>query len=70
MHKVGSIMALAAVAGSLTPPALARPIDRQALVSRHNITLTRIDPHAPVMLGNGDLGFTADITGLQTFPEQ
>lgn len=48
----------------------AAPIDRQALVTRHNITLTAIDRHAPIMLGNGDLGFTADITGLQTFPEQ
>ena len=45
-------------------------IDRQALVTRHNVTLTTIDRHAPVMLGNGDIGFTADITGLQTFPEQ
>lgn len=49
--------------------AVAQPIDRQALVSRHNPHLTRIDPHAPLMLGNGELGFTADITGLQTFPE-
>ena len=48
----------------------AAPIDRHALVSRHNVVLTAIDRHAPVMLGNGDLGFTADITGLQTFPEQ
>ncbi|WP_295209470.1 hypothetical protein [uncultured Brevundimonas sp.] len=48
----------------------ASPIDRHALVTRHNVTLTAIDRHAPIMLGNGDLGFTADITGLQTFPEQ
>ncbi len=48
----------------------AQPIDRHALVERHNPTFTRIDPHAPIMLGNGELGFTADITGLQTFPEQ
>jgi hypothetical protein len=54
-------------AGSTVPAA---PIDRQALVTRHNVTLTAIDRHAPVMLGNGDIGFTADITGLQTFPEQ
>jgi hypothetical protein len=45
------------------------PIDRKALVQRHNPVLTAIDPHAPVMLGNGDIGFTADITGLQTFPD-
>jgi hypothetical protein len=33
-------------------------------------SLTAVDPHAPMMVGNGQLGFTADITGLQTFPEQ
>lgn len=46
----------------------AQPIDRAALVARHAIRLTAIDPWAPVMLGNGSLGFTADITGLQTYP--
>jgi hypothetical protein len=44
-------------------------IDRQALVERHSPQLTRIDPHAPLMIGNGSLAFTADITGLQTFPQ-
>ncbi len=48
--------------------AAAPPIDREALVRRHAVTFTKADPHAPIMLGNGDLGFTADITGLQTFP--
>lgn len=61
--------------GATTPapaaaPVTTAPIDRQALVTRHNVRLTAIDRHAPVMLGNGDIGFTADITGLQTFPEQ
>jgi hypothetical protein len=28
-----------------------------------------VDPSAPLMIGNGQIGFTADITGLQTFPE-
>jgi hypothetical protein len=63
----------AACAQTASPTATiapAAPIDRQALVRRHDVTLTAIDRHAPVMLGNGDLGFTADITGLQTFPEQ
>jgi hypothetical protein len=46
----------------------AEAIDRQALVMRHSPELTRVDPHAPFMIGNGSLGFTADITGLQTFP--
>ncbi|RYY24501.1 MAG: hypothetical protein EOP62_16755 [Sphingomonadales bacterium] len=54
----------------IAAPVGAQPIDRHALVTRHNITLTQVDRHAPLMLGNGDLGFTADITGLQTFPEQ
>jgi hypothetical protein len=48
----------------------AEPIDRHALVERHDPKLTSVDPHAPLMIGNGELGFTADITGLQTFPEQ
>ncbi|MEZ0244798.1 MAG: hypothetical protein ACAH11_15600, partial [Sphingomonas sp.] len=60
---------LAAVA-VIAAPAAAQKIDRHALVTRHNITLKAVDPHAPLMLGNGNLGFTADITGLQTFPEQ
>ena len=50
--------------------ASASRIDRRALVTRHNPTLTRIDPASPLMVGNGNLGFTADITGLQTFQEQ
>lgn len=41
------------------------PIDRHALVTRHNITLT--DPLAPLALGNGEFCFGVDGTGLQTF---
>lgn len=61
---------LLTLVAAIAAPAPAQPIDRHALVTRHNVTLTRVDPHAPLMLGNGNLGFTADITGLQTFPEQ
>jgi len=50
--------------------ALAAPIDRHALVARHTPTITQVDAHAPFMVGNGNFAFTADITGLQTFPEQ
>src|SRR6188474_3513767 len=49
---------------------VAAPIDRQALVARHSPTITAIDPAAPFMVGNGSIGFTADITGLQTFQDQ
>jgi len=43
-------------------------IDRQKLISRHNPMLNRIDLKSPFSLGNGEFTFTADITGLQTFP--
>src|SRR5690349_4515224 len=48
----------------------AAPIDRHALVTRHNPTIAAVDPSAPFMVGNGNFAFTADITGLQTFPDQ
>jgi hypothetical protein len=44
-------------------------LDRQRLVRRHNPLLTEIDPRSPLSVGNGEFAFTADITGLQTFPE-
>jgi hypothetical protein len=63
----GVALALPA-AGRAAAPTAGR-IDRKALVMRHNPLLTRADPSAPLMLGNGNIGFTADITGLQTFTE-
>jgi hypothetical protein len=79
------MLTAAAAAAALALPAAARAaarrtdpgqrtdpikrIDRKALVSRHNPVLTRVDPSSPLMLGNGNIGFTADITGLQTFTE-
>jgi hypothetical protein len=63
----------AALLGVAAAPSRAKPaakIDRKALVTRHNPRLKTIDPAAPLMLGNGNIAFTADITGLQTFPEQ
>jgi hypothetical protein len=47
----------------------AEPIDRRALVSRHNPVLTAFDVEAPLSVGNGEFAFTADVTGLQTFAE-
>lgn len=43
------------------------PIDRHALVSRHNVTLTRFDESTPLQVGNGEFAFGMDVTGLQTF---
>jgi protein-glucosylgalactosylhydroxylysine glucosidase len=45
------------------------PIDRRALVERHNPVLRQFDPQAPLSVGNGEFAFTADVTGLQTFPQ-
>lgn len=62
------LQALAAVGVSAATRAQAHTIDRYALVTRHNPRLTAIDPLSPLSLGNGEFAFTADVTGLQTFP--
>ena len=43
------------------------PIDRKALVSRHNVVRTGSNPSSPLQVGNGKFAYGADITGLQTF---
>ena len=43
-------------------------IDRQAVVQRHNPQTQTFDPQSPFTLGNGRFAFTADVTGLQSFP--
>jgi protein-glucosylgalactosylhydroxylysine glucosidase len=48
---------------------LAAPIDRHALVTRHNVVLHQFDVNNPLSAGNGEFAFTVDATGLQTFPE-
>lgn len=55
---------------SLARPALASvdaPIDRRALVTRHNPVIRTVDYEAPLTVGNGGFAFTVDVTGLQTF---
>ena len=44
-------------------------INRRDVVSRHNPTLHALDPRSPLSVGNGEFAFTADPTGLQTFPQ-
>ena len=46
-----------------------RSIDRKALVCRHIPTVSAADSLSPFSVGNGEFVFTADVTGLQTFPE-
>jgi len=45
------------------------PIDRKALVTRHNVVITSFDSLSSLSVGNGELAFTVDATGMQTFPE-
>jgi hypothetical protein len=44
------------------------PIDREALVRRHTIHITKADSLESLTVGNGRFAFTADVTGLQSFP--
>eukprot|EP01052_Picozoa_sp_SAG31_P041461 SAG31_NODE_6292_length_2081_cov_1.390515_1_plen_597_part_01 len=48
---------------------LSPPIDRRALVTRHSVRVSEIDSASPLTVGNGEFGFTADVTGLQTLNE-
>jgi hypothetical protein len=45
------------------------PIDRQQLVRRHRVVLHTADPRSPLTVGNGEFCYTADLTGLQSFPD-
>lgn len=42
-------------------------IDRKELVCRHDPVLNAVNLSSPLSVGNGELAFTADPTGLQTF---
>jgi hypothetical protein len=48
--------------------AQAQKINRQALVSRHNVVVEQLDSLSALTIGNGRFAFTVDATGLQTFP--
>lgn len=50
--------------------ATTEPIDRHALVTRHNPVIRKVDVDAPLTVGNGGFAFGCDITGLQTFAEE
>ncbi|MCR5033095.1 MAG: glycoside hydrolase family 65 [Lachnospiraceae bacterium] len=43
-----------------------KKIDRFALVTRNNPKVTTMDVTSPFTVGNGEIAFTADVTGLQT----
>lgn len=45
-------------------------IDRKAVVTRNNPKVILLDSLQSLTVGNGGFAFTADATGLQTFPEK
>ncbi|NCI46850.1 hypothetical protein [Sediminibacterium soli] len=57
---LGSLIALSSIAQS---------IDRQKLVRRHIVHNKTYDSLSSLSVGNGRFAFTADITGMQTYPE-
>lgn len=44
-------------------------INREILVTRHNVIISGFDSLSSLTVGNGKFAFTVDATGLQTFPE-
>ena len=48
----------------------AQKINRQMLVTRHNVKVQQVDSLASLSVGNGKFAFTVDATGLQTFPDR
>lgn len=59
-------LAAPACATSVRGVPTANPINRRARVRRHNPVLRAINPRSPLSVGNGELAFTADATGLQS----
>lgn len=45
-----------------------KAIDRRAVVRRHTVHITQADSLSSLTVGNGQFAFTADVTGLQSFP--
>ncbi|GAA4491559.1 hypothetical protein GCM10023171_35600 [Microbacterium panaciterrae] len=49
--------------------AKANGIDRESLISRHNVLIEGLDPEHVLTVGNGDFAYSLDLTGMQTFPD-
>jgi hypothetical protein len=66
LAAIACLFPLTLAARTQDAPAQSAPIDRHALVTRHNITVTAIDPNGAMAVGNGEFAFNFDVTGLQT----
>jgi hypothetical protein len=60
---------IAVLCAGLAAAAADGPIDRHALVSRHDVIVHAADPNGAMAVGNGEFAFNFDITGAQSFPE-
>ncbi len=49
--------------------ATSQPINREAVVKRHNVHINKIDSLSSLTVGNGNFAFTVDATGMQSFPD-
>jgi hypothetical protein len=69
MKRVYSVLFLvfSVFSVSAAKPEAAARIDREALVKRHTITLNKISGSELLQVGNGEIAFGIDPTGLQTF---
>jgi len=56
-------------AAPATSASTAMTLDRRAIVRRHNPVGRKLEPFTALTVGNGEFAFTADATGLQTFPD-
>jgi protein-glucosylgalactosylhydroxylysine glucosidase len=71
IHTNGVLFLLIACFGARVAngQATTQPIDRHALVTRHNIEVHGLDPMGAMAVGNGNFAFNFDVTGAQSFPE-
>ncbi|MFD2288945.1 hypothetical protein GJU39_14865 [Pedobacter petrophilus] len=67
LKKITIILLLAVLVKSEN---LLAQINREVLVSRHNVVVKKIDSLASLSVGNGRFAFTVDATGLQSFPDR
>ena len=76
LRRASRIAAAGTVGGALPgaflpacTSSLTSRIDRRAVVDRHAPVVRGVDPFSVLSVGNGEFAFTADITGLQSFPD-
>ena len=48
---------------------IAQKINRQIVITRHNVHINKIDSLSSLSVGNGNFAFTVDATGMQSFPK-